>query len=40
MSKYQIKKMFNLTDKEISKIPSSNNFGMNRYKKTDVIKYI
>ena len=40
MSKYQIIKMFNLSDKEISKIPCSNKYGQERYKKTDVVKFI
>jgi hypothetical protein len=40
MSKNQIKKMFNLKDKEISKIPSSIHYNKVRYEKVDVIKFI
>jgi hypothetical protein len=40
MTKAQIKKMFDLSDDEISKIPSSNKYGKVRYRKVDVVKFL
>ena len=40
MTKAQIKKMFNLSNDEISKIPCSNRYDQKRYKKIDVARFL
>lgn len=40
MSKGQIKRMFKLSEKEISEIPSTNKFGEIRYYKIEIVKFL